>query len=133
MYRRIELIEDNNILTDDLKWRRGVKGGTSRTPFFYDVAEAEDIFAYYQANLPRPSKRITRNCRFYFTKLGWDLFGRKVIAGCQRHRRRYRVIAIKEKAADVVYIDEYQVAVRPRLKRGTGGKPSSRRTKDGHI
>jgi hypothetical protein len=41
---------------------------------------------------------------------------------CQQVGQRYRVLRIKENAVDVIYRDEFQVAVRPRRKPGSDPK-----------
>jgi len=66
--------------------------------------------------MPSPKRSITRNCRFYFTEEGWRRYGRPTITACQQTNQEYRVLCIKERSVDVVYQDEYQVAVRPRRK-----------------
>ena len=70
--------------------------------------------AWVQMN--SPSRPINKNVRFYFTEEGWRRYGRKTIEVCQQVGQRYRVLRIKENAVDVVYRDEFQVAVRPRRK-----------------
>jgi hypothetical protein len=75
------------------------------------------------SDLPNPKKSIRRNCRFYFTEVGWRKYGRSTITVCQQTNQEYRVLRIKEKSVDVVYRDEYQVAVRAKKKR------NGRRTK----
>jgi hypothetical protein len=60
------------------------------------------------------------NCRFYFTERGWREVGRKVAAAARRTGQDYRIIAIKETDAQVVWRDkdrDYEVAVQPRSKR----------------
>ena len=64
-----------------------------------------------------PRRAVNRKCRFYFTEEGWRRYGRSTIAACQRIGQEYRVLAIKEKSVDVIYRDEFQVAVRPKRKR----------------
>lgn len=72
--------------------------------------------AWVEMNSPRRS--INKNVRFYFTEAGWQRYGRKTIEACQQVGQRYRVLRIKENSVDVVYRDEFQVAVRPRMKPG---------------
>jgi hypothetical protein len=69
-------------------------------------------------HMPSPRRRITRNCRFFFTEEGWRKYGRPTITVCQQTHQRYRVISIKEKSVDVLYRDDVQVAVRPTKQRG---------------
>lgn len=122
MFRRIELINgmsadhyDNMIrslqqngeaIDKDLTryWKTGLMGFGNET-----VTEA-------WGEMPSPKRSITRNCRFYFTEEGWRRYGRLTITACQQTNQEYRVLRIKEKSVDIVYRDEYQVAVRPRRK-----------------
>jgi hypothetical protein len=62
------------------------------------------------------------NCRFYFTEKGWKEVGRNVVAAAQHSGQEYRIVAIKETDAEVVWRDKlmgYEVAVQPRAKRTT--------------
>ena len=70
--------------------------------------------AWLRMNSPR--RQVNKNVRFYFTEEGWRRYGRKTIEVCQQVGQRYRVLRIKENAFDVIYRDEFQVAVRPRRK-----------------
>jgi hypothetical protein len=70
--------------------------------------------AWVEMNNPR--RAINKNVRFYFTEEGWRRYGRKTVEVCQQVAQRYRVLRIKENAMDVVYRDEFQVAVRPKRK-----------------
>jgi hypothetical protein len=70
--------------------------------------------AWVEMNSPR--RGINKNVRFYFTEDGWRRYGRKTVEVCQQVGQRYRVLRVKENAVDVVYRDEFQVAVRPRRK-----------------
>lgn len=106
MYRRIELINQNK---DGTEYKWGLMGVSH-----WDVAMA------WANDLRGPYRSIPPNCRFYFTEKGWDKIGRKVIAACIRTNQRYRVIAIKETDAQVVWRDKYtgyEVAVQPKRKR----------------
>jgi hypothetical protein len=67
-------------------------------------------------DMPCPRTAIPRNCRFYFTETGWKKYGRATVAACQKSGTKYRVLAIKENALDIVYQDEYQVAGQPKRK-----------------
>lgn len=109
MYRRIELIThepvdmiDRNVLD--------IKGGLCFIPVKEGVAEV-------WMNMPAPNKPVRKNCRFYFTEKGWDVYGRKIINACQKVGQEYRVKRIKENSVDVFYKDEIQVVVRPLRKR----------------
>lgn len=60
------------------------------------------------------------NCRFYFTEKGWRDVGRRVAAAARRTDQEYRVVAIKETDAQVVWRDkvrDYEVAVQPPSRR----------------
>ena len=70
--------------------------------------------AWVHMNSPR--RPVNRNARFYFTEEGWRRYGRKTVEVCQQVGQRYRVLRIKENSVDVIYRDEFQVAVRPRRK-----------------
>jgi hypothetical protein len=72
------------------------------------------LVAWAQMNSPR--RPVNKNARFYFTEEGWQRYRRKTIEVCQQVGQRYRVLRIKENSGDVVYRDEFQVAVRPRRK-----------------
>lgn len=122
MFRRIELINgmdaqtyDNMLealrrngetIDKDLTryWKTGLMGFGNE-----HVTEA-------WGQMPSPKKSIRRNCRFYFTEEGWQQYGRPTITACQQTNQEYRILRIKEKSVDIVYRDEYQVAVRPRRK-----------------
>jgi hypothetical protein len=72
-------------------------------------------------HLRGPSRSsLPPNCRFYFTEKGWRDVGRKVAAAARRTGQEYRIIAIKETDAQVVWRDkvrDYEVAVQPPAKR----------------
>jgi len=122
VFRRIELINglgadeyDNMIqalerngetIDKDLTryWKTGLMGFGNEV-----VTEA-------WVHMPSPKRSLYKNCRFYFTEAGWRRFGRSTIIACQKTNQEYRVLRIKEKSVDVVYRDEYQVAVRPKRK-----------------
>jgi hypothetical protein len=108
MYRRIELISQWSLPEIEQKINY-VKGGICFIPVKEGVFEA-------WWDMPIPKKPINKNCRFYFTEKGWDIYGREIIKACQRVGQEYRVISVKEKSVDVYYIDDIQVVVRP-LKR----------------
>jgi hypothetical protein len=126
MYRRIELIDEmsakdyrtfieslrQSISDSDVDlereyprfWKSGLMGFGN--PAVWD--------AWIDMNSPR--RPVNRNARFYFTEEGWRRYGRKTIEVCQQVGQRYRVLSVKENAVDVIYRDEFQVAVRPKKK-----------------
>jgi hypothetical protein len=127
MFRRIELIdemdpEEHRKLMEALRrqktgepnstlekenprfWKGGLMG--------YGYPAVTDAWAH----LNSPRRAINENVRFYFTETGWRRYGCKAIEACQQAGQRYRVLRIKENAVDVVYRDEYQVAVRRKKK-----------------
>jgi hypothetical protein len=69
------------------------------------------------SSLNNPRRALFKNARFFFTEAGWRRYGRPTIDACQRTGQHYRVIAIKEHSIDIVYRDEFQVAIRPRKRR----------------
>ncbi len=118
MYRRIEIIHESILSAKEdgsLLVFPAFKGGICGTT----TEEVSDTWVH---RLPSPKPSIHRNARFYFTEIGWDEIGRDVIAACQRTGQRYRVLAIKENALDIIFQDEFQVA----------GQPIRRSRKDGY-
>jgi hypothetical protein len=109
MYRRIEMI--SHLKVDELEGKMiDIKGGLCFVPV------KEGIFEVW-SDMPAPKKRIRKNCRFFFTEVGWNTYGRKIIQACQRVGQEYRVLRVKENSVEVVYKDEIQVVVRPLRKR----------------
>lgn len=109
MYRRIELITHWPVEDIDRKIL-DMKAGLCFIPVKEGVAEV-------WTDLQAPKKRISKNCRFYFTEKGWNHYGRGIVKACQKVGQEYRVIRIKENSVDVFYKDEMQVVVRPIRKR----------------
>jgi hypothetical protein len=112
MYRRIELISHlpvENVENMD-RIMFDIKGGICFVP------QKEGIFEVWM-DMPIPRKSIRKNCRFYFTEKGWDVYGRAIVKACQKVGQEYRVIRIKENSVEVFYEDEIQVMVRPLRKR----------------
>lgn len=120
MFRRIELIHQ---LTPKeyralLKIARQSKGASqSQVNRFWKsgllgTRSIKIADAWVAINSPR--KALYKNCRFYFTEEGWKRYGRQTVAACQSVSQQYRVIRIKERSVEVMYRDEFQVAVRPR-------------------
>jgi hypothetical protein len=76
---------------------------------------------YLRGPFGKRSDKIPSNAKFYFTELGWDKIGRNVVAACIRTKQDYRVIAIKETDAQIVWEDKYtrfEVAIQPKRKKG---------------
>jgi hypothetical protein len=76
------------------------------------------------------------NCRFYFTERGWREVGRNVVAAAQQTGQEYRVVAIKETDAQVVWRDknlDYEVAVQPPSKRGRVLRQRSERVTSSYL
>lgn len=121
MFRRIELIkqsspEDHRKLIQAMVERGAAVDRGNLTRFWKTGIMGSDsdrvIDAWFEMNSPR--RMINKNCRFYFTEAGWKRYGRPTVIACQKTGQEYRVIAIKEKSADIFYRDEIQVAVRPK-------------------
>ncbi len=74
---------------------------------------AAGLTGEYWRGLPAP--RITNpRARFYFTELGWHLVGQHVYAEAVRRGHVVSVIRRREPpASQVVYRDEWQVAILP--------------------
>lgn len=114
MYRRIELINQTH-------YESGTTSASEPTsPEFWKTGLIgfgnERVFDTWSAlNLPR--RELYKNCRFFFTEAGWRRYGRPTVIACQQTGQLYRVIRVKEASVDVVYGDEFQVAVRPRARR----------------
>jgi hypothetical protein len=113
MFRRIELIHPGSVSEDGF-WLPGFKQGL--TPVSWpEVMDAwiDDLVGPARDSLPP-------NCRFYFTERGWREVGRNVVAAAMRTGQPYRVVAIKETDAQIVWRDkarDYEVAVQPPSKR----------------
>jgi hypothetical protein len=113
MFRRIELIHPGIAEEEGLSLP-GFKQGL--TPFSWpEITDAwiDDLLGPSHGSIPT-------NSRFYFTERGWHVVGRKVIAAAMRVGQAYRVVAIKETDAQVVWRDkarDYEVAVQPPRKR----------------
>lgn len=104
MFRRIEIISTFKH-----------KDGTNSTckSGLMGVCDHEDIVDAW-IDGPKGPEHLYKNCRFFFTEDGWNLYGRKTIEACQRHGQKYRVICVRECSVDVFFRDTYEVAVRPR-------------------
>ena len=119
MFRRIELIHPPGVDADGEGypgWKQGLTPASSS-----EVGDAwiDDLLGPSRSSLPP-------NCRFYFTEKGWREVGRKVVAAARRTSQEYRVIAIKETDAQVVWRDKvrgYEVAVQPPIKRRKARSP----------
>jgi hypothetical protein len=72
-----------------------------------------------------PNRHLPSNVRFFFAEKGWREVGRAVVEACGHSGQDYRVIAIKETDAGVVWRDRhtgYEVAVQPK-KAAKSGTP----------
>jgi hypothetical protein len=111
MYRRIEFINPARV-EDEISipvHKSGLMG-----------AGPSDIWAVWENELIGPDRSLPQNCRFYFTEKGWREVGRNVVAAAMRLGQDYRIIAIKQTDAQVVWRDlnrGYEVAVQPPRKR----------------
>jgi hypothetical protein len=114
MFRRIEFINHPGGVDDEGESYSPSKGGLMS-------AASGSIVEAWIDDLTGPSRSsLPPNCRFYFTEEGWRAVGRKVVAAAQQVGQEYRVIAIKETDAQVVWRDkvrDYEVAVQPPSKR----------------
>ena len=64
---------------------------------------------------PPNTKHINPRAKFYFTELGWDVFGRKLYTTAIQKGYAPKVIRLKSpKRCDTVYYDAYQVAILPK-------------------
>lgn len=123
MFRRIELIGAMSAaayqqLIDAME-QRGEPIDRTITRFWKSglMGYGNETVMTTWSSLNSPRRTIFRNCRFFFTEAGWERYGRPTIDVCQRTGQQYRVIAIKEHSIDIVYRDEFQVAIRPRKRR----------------
>jgi hypothetical protein len=120
MFRRIEFIHEGEMDEEGESippWKEGLMSvvtGPIPESWVYDLTGPS------RSDLPT-------NSRFYFTEKGWREVGRKVVAAARDTSQAYRVIAIKETDAQVVWRDKargYEVAVQP---------PSERRSPCGRY
>lgn len=126
MYRRIELISHDpknpGGKWDTWTWKgkeyKEYNSGHYKSGIMglshMDVADA------WIYDLRGPKRTIPSNCKFYFTELGWDKIGRNVVKACMKNNQEYRVIAIKETDAQVVWRDkytQYEVAIQPKKRK----------------
>jgi|SRR5581483_116658 len=123
MFRRIELIGGMSAATYqqivDAMAQQGRPVDPTITRFWKSglMGYGNETVMGTWSSLNNPRRAIAKNCRFFFTEAGWERYGRPTIDACQRTGQQYRVIAIKEHSIDVVYRDEFQVAIRPRKRR----------------
>lgn len=110
MYRRIELINHYKHKDHEQNdFKQGLMGVSTEA--------VVDAWIY---DLRGPYRSIPWNTRFFFTEKGWKEIGKKVIKAAQKDKQDYRVIAIKETDAQVVWKDKhtgYEVAVQPKKRR----------------
>jgi hypothetical protein len=113
MFRRVELIIPGGVDDEGESYPPSMEGLMSAVSGEIVDAWIGDLLGPSRASLPS-------NCRFYFTEMGWREVGRKVVAAARRTGQEYRVVAIKETDAQVVWRDKvrgYEVAVQPPSKR----------------
>lgn len=105
MYRRIELI-DEHIEKTFWACKHGLMG----------FSELEVALSWID-DLSGFRHRFSPRCRFWFTELGWQKVGRKVVAACMKTGQKYRIIAVKHRDLDVERKNAYEVVAMPRKKR----------------
>jgi hypothetical protein len=113
VFRRVDLILPGGIDDDGDSYPPSKEGLMAAVTGEVLDAWIDDLAGPSRSSLPS-------NCRFYFTEKGWREVGRKVVAAAQRTGQEYRVVAIKETDAQVVWRDRvrgYEVAVQPPSKR----------------
>jgi hypothetical protein len=145
MFRRIELIGETSVelhdfIIKDMQehgdpihqrdlsrfWKSGLMGGGASATATIPVERAVPVAeAWHQLKAPR--RALFKNCRFYFTETGWRRYGRPTVRALQQTGQKYRVIRINEHSVEVVYRDEFQVAVRPKKKKDSSRTRGSRR------
>jgi hypothetical protein len=108
MFRRIEFVVPGP--PGDPDSQPSFRGGLIFSP-------SDEVVDAWIDDLRGPSRAsLPPNCRFYFTEKGWREVGRNVMAAARRTNVEYRIIAIKETNAQVVWRDKvrgYEVAVQP--------------------
>jgi hypothetical protein len=112
MFRRIEFIHEAEVDVEGESYPAYKEGLMTAAPAEVDEAWVNDLLG--------PDRSLPSNCRFYFTEKGWRDVGRNVAAAAQRAGQLYRILAIKETDAQVVWRDKvrgYEVAVQPPRKR----------------
>lgn len=119
MYRRIELINHHSTAAQHLF---NVLGLEVMEHFKHGLMgiSTDEVADAWVGDLRGPKRSLPQNCKFFFTEKGWKEVGRRVVAACQRTKQDYRIIAIKETDAQVVWKDKhtgYEVAVQPKRKR----------------
>lgn len=123
MYRRIEFIQlskaNPKSIIPEHREDRWYKSGLMGFFILDGSDEQADLFDE-MFNFIGELKGVGtgKNNRYYFTELGWEKIGRKVIEYAQKLKMQYRIIKIKENSVDVMATDnKYEVAVRPRKNR----------------
>ena len=123
MYRRIELINHRGEIIGYIG-RRPIRRARDYKNGLCGISPSNVVDAWID-HLRGTEKSLPQNCRFFFTEKGWDVIGRNVIAECMKVNQDYRVIAIKETDAQVVWRDkhtDYEVAVQPKSRKTRGQK-----------
>jgi hypothetical protein len=109
MFRRIEVTLPGGVDHEGQSYPPETAGLASVLSGPVLDAWIDDLIGPARSSLPP-------NCRFYFTEKGWREVGRNVVAAAQQTGQEYRVIAIKETDAQIVWRDKvrgYEVAVQP--------------------
>jgi hypothetical protein len=112
MFRRIEFIHPAEVDIDGGSYPAYKAGLVTAPP--------EAVVDAWVNDLVGPARPLPSNCRFYFTEKGWREVGRNVAAAAQRAGQEYRILAIKETDAQVVWRDKlrgFEVAVQPPRRR----------------
>lgn len=113
MFRRIEVMDTFPV------GRRKPILHTIKKGAYQTNGKVTDQDAYWDLldSLKSPDMPHNKNYRFFFTELGWDTHGRRMVSLLKTTGDQFRIITIKESEREVMYKDKYQVALRPRKKR----------------
>jgi hypothetical protein len=99
MSRRIEFILPEGVDHDGESYPPSKEGLMSQASGAVLDAWIDDLTGPARSSLPS-------TCRFYFTEKGWREVGRNVVAAAQHTHQEYRIVAIKETDAQVVWRDK---------------------------
>jgi hypothetical protein len=106
VFRRIELITSFSLENTNPLLKTGLMG-----PSYEPVVDT------WINKLRGPNRHLPTNCRFFFTELGWREVGRSVVEACGQTGQKYKIVAVKETDADVIWRDRhtgFEVAVQPK-------------------